>query len=104
MSEDLDDSGSGWSTDADQDGVPDAVERIAVVAAAAIAAIVARKGAAALWRATTGRRPPDVLDGDGAASIGTVLLWGAAVGAAVGAARVLAERQARAFARSRRAA
>jgi len=91
----------GLFADRDDDGMPDAFEKILVLAMTLVAASVARKVAGAVWQASTGRTPPSGEDDKGDAVV--VLLWGAAAGAAVGAARLVAERQARAYARHRRA-
>ena len=78
----------------------DAFEKMLVLGLGLLAASVARKAASAVWTASTGRKPPSVEDDRGTATV--VLLWGAAVGAAVGAARLIAQRQARSIARKRR--
>jgi hypothetical protein len=58
-----------------------------------VAAAAARKIAAVMWTGATGRTPPSATRDD-ASSTMVLVLWGAAMGATVGAARVLAERQA----------
>lgn len=65
-----------------------------------VAAAVARKAVAATWKASTGKNPPNAAH-DAQTKASVLLIWGAATGAAVGAARVLAERQAGRLARGR---
>jgi hypothetical protein len=85
--------------DLDGDGDGDAFEKLLVLVATFAAAAAARKVMAVVWKVSTGRTPPNGEDGRADPSV--VLLWGAAAGAAVGAARLLAERQARTVARRR---
>ncbi|CAB4861403.1 unannotated protein [freshwater metagenome] len=78
----------------------DGFEKLLALGLGIVAASVARKAVAGVWKASTGKTPPGGEQGEADGTV--VLLWGAALGAAVGAARLLAQRQARAIARKRR--
>ncbi|HAM25113.1 MAG TPA: hypothetical protein DCM51_06120 [Actinobacteria bacterium] len=87
-------------TFSDDDAAPDALEKALALGLGLVATAVARRTAAAIWRAGTGRKPPHAESPHVRGSV--VLLWGAAAGAAVGAARLFAQRQARQISQRRR--
>jgi Protein of unknown function (DUF4235) len=88
--------------DRDADGMDDRLEMLLTGVFAMAAASVARKVASGIWKASTGRTPPQG-GKDGRADLGVIILWGAMAGAAAGIARAVAERQAAKIAQSRRA-
>ena len=65
--------------------------KVLVTVAALAAASVARKALASVWRISTGHKPP--VDEPGESDWRLMVLWAAAAGAAVGVARMMAERQ-----------
>jgi hypothetical protein len=89
------------SRDDNQNGIDDRFELVLTAAMTLAAAAAAKRVAAVAWRAATGRTPP-AGGKDANANAAVVLLWGAALGAAAGAARMLAEREAGRIAVARR--
>lgn len=86
--------------DHDEDGVDDRLEMLLTAVFALAAASIARKAARGVWKATTGRTPPNSAK-DGSVDISVIVLWGAVAGATAGVAKALAERQGARIARAR---